>query len=608
MRIPISTKLIVVTVSLLTVTAVGIGYFNSKEIEKRIFTRESENNLEKASAKAVEVENILANVMERTQILGTLMVRKGNSPESKSDLDYNFEKDQNLVAITVYKISGAQIEAMAFKAKEAFLKDSQVDTSYITRLRQQIPFPIRSVAQKNIEVRNSSLPKGPPLFTMGIPLIKDENENVTHVALADFKLGLLQKPFPDSGVQILMLSDRQGNLLAHRAEQKALARLNAATHPMIGMSLREDVPQKQREFLDPDYEKPFIGAFVKIPRFGVTVVAQTDKEIVQEPVSQLIGSVIETAGYSVSVAIFLIFLFSITLTSPIEKLAAFTEEVAKGNYEISAKKQIRTKDELGLLAKVFDDMVKGLKERAKAYAVMRQALGGSVIDTLMTMKEADMGGKRMPVTVLFSDLREFTKFSEGHTPEEVVVMLNEYFDVMVKVIEKHGGWLDKFIGDAIMAVWGVPYTGKHDAQSATQAAIDMRIALNELNNTRIKRGQHPIKIGIGLHTGDAIMGKIGATERANLTVIGDTVNQASRIEASTKAFGTDLLISHELMETITSQFQIEFAGAAEVKGKADALKLYKVRGFLDQKGQWVEVRTPYSDYEAGDADKVKIAG
>ena len=176
---------------------------------------------------------------------------------------------------------------------------------------------------------------------------------------------------------------------------------------------------------------------------------------------------------------------------------------------------------------------------------------------------------------------------------------------MVGIINANGGVVDKFIGDAIMAVWGAPNTSERDSQNAVKAALQMRTALAELNEKRAGRGKVPIKIGMGLHRGEAISGTIGSSERMEYTVIGDTVNQASRIESSTKAFGTDLLLSEDMAGFVQEEFLVEVAGSVEVKGKSEPLKLFKVRGFFDENKQPIVVQTEFSDYEAGDADKVE---
>ena len=218
-----------------------------------------------------------------------------------------------------------------------------------------------------------------------------------------------------------------------------------------------------------------------------------------------------------------------------------------------------------------------------------------------------LGGEQREATVFFSDIRSFTSFSEKVSPQEVVNMLNEYFKIMVGIITKHNGVVDKFIGDAIMAVWGAPESFGNDAANAMVACLEMRIALANLNESRLARGLPEIRIGMGVHTGPLIAGTIGSDDRMEYTVIGDTVNMASRIEAATKAYGTDLLISEVTSEKIKDSFILEQAGTASVKGKSEPLKLFKVKGYVNESGETVMVETAYSSYEAGEVDKVKVA-
>jgi adenylate cyclase len=158
-----------------------------------------------------------------------------------------------------------------------------------------------------------------------------------------------------------------------------------------------------------------------------------------------------------------------------------------------------------------------------------------------------------------------------------------------------------------MAVWGVPKGGEQDPFSAVRAGLEMRRGLEDLNRLRAERGQTPIRFGAGIHAGFAISGNIGSDERMEYTVIGDTVNTAARIEASTKAFGTDLLISGEVLDLVKDKFVIEEAGRVEVKGKTDPLCLYRVRGYVEDDGTVVAIRTEFSDFEAGEDAKVKVA-
>jgi adenylate cyclase len=627
MRIPISTKIIGLTVSILIGATALIAKQSSEFFQKVMTQREDYSNMSEATARSKEIENLLNGAFDRAQIIGTLLMKKSTadlqtktkdplapvateSPENNrvqdiDELTFNFNKDKNLVSIEVIKITPRGYELLGRKIKEEFFKQAKVEPNYIAELRSKIIFPIASVVQKNVEVRNSTLRKGPPLITIGIPLAKDENGLVTHVALADLQMGLLQKPFANESERIFYLIDKTGHLLAHQDENKALAIEDMSQSPIIEKALADTTPRRQTRFIDPTNDKAYIGAYVKSPFWGVTVVAQTAEEIILEPAKEVQRKAYYISGIVISIALFLCFLFSMTITSPIEKLAEMIKVVSKGNFDVKARTFVKSQDEVGDLATAFDNMTDGLKERDKVKSLFSKFHGSSVAEDLIK-NDIGVGGSNKNVTVFFSDIRGFTKFSEGRTPEEVVTMLNEYFAAMVKIINANGGVVDKFIGDAIMAVWGAPHTSEQDTFKAVKACLEMRTALEKLNMLRRSRGQTDIMIGMGLHCGQAISGTIGSDERMEYTVIGDTVNMTSRIEASTKAFGSDLLVSEAIFNKVAENYMMELAGSAEVKGKSEPLKMFKVRGYIDSAGQQIEIKTEFSDYKAEDAEKVKM--
>ncbi|UXR65136.1 HAMP domain-containing protein [Bdellovibrio bacteriovorus] len=605
MRIPISTKLITVTILILVAATGTITWISSSYFEKKAAEQVDIANLESAAAKAKEIENIVASLVDKTRTTASLLTKGAASHTAAGDdFDFNFTKDKNFIALEVLKLDGPAVETVARKVKDDVLKPYGLTPVYITHLRSWQKFPIRSVAQGSIEIKNASYPKAPAMITIGIPLIRDEQGKITHIALADVTLAPFEKPFTDPSERTQYLIDRNGELLAHKDEQKAMARLNMGKYPIVQKALTQKSPQFQTKFLNPDNDKDYFGASVKTS-YGATVISQTSEETILEVSNEVKRRAIFVAGSAISMAIFFIFLFSMTLTSPIEKLAEMINLVSKGNFNVKARAAVRSHDEVGDLAEAFDHMTEGLKERDKVKSLFSKFHGSSVAEDLIN-KDIGVGGQTKEVVVFFSDIRGFTAFSEKRSPEEVVEMLNEYFGVMVKIINSHGGVVDKFIGDAIMAVWGAPKSSDRDAHQAVRACLEMRRALQDLNERRIARSQPPINIGMGLHAGKAISGTIGSDERMEYTVIGNTVNTASRIEASTKAFGADLLISDTVIEKIGEDFKTELAGAAEVKGRSEALKMFKVRGYRAEDGSMIEVRTPYSDYEAEAADKVKI--
>ncbi|MCB0367062.1 MAG: HAMP domain-containing protein [Bdellovibrionaceae bacterium] len=605
MRIPISIKLVVLTLIIILGVAGAIAFKSTDLFEKITISRENDSNRGQAGARATEVENLLIGYVDKVKMVASLLHKEYTSKEEKEKaLFLTFRQDRDLISLEVWSRGGQK--PLDRVVNDEYLKQYKLGADYIDRVRthqrRSQRLNMAAVFAGEVELRNSTLEGGAPLVTLALPFVADDYGNITHIALADIRLDRLQKVFGRVSERLLYLVDREGFLLAHPDEKQVFGNVTKAEVPIVREALRSQLKQGQLRFLSEKGEA-FTGAFARTS-MGVTVISQASEEVILEAAKSVRREAFRITGQSLSIALFVVFLLSLTLTAPIEKLVDLTHAIAAGNFNV--RSNVRSLDEVGQLASAFDEMVSGLQERDKVKNLLNKFHGSSVADDLMK-GDLHLGGSRKDVTVFFSDIRGFTKFSEGHTPEEVVDMLNEYFQIMVGIINRHGGVVDKFIGDAIMAVWGAPNPSDRDPFNAVKACMEMREALDKLNQTRGERGQVPIKMGIGLHCGSVISGTIGSDERMEYTVIGDTVNQASRIEASTKAFGTDLLLSNEIAEIVKGEFIVEEAGKVEVKGKSDALKLHKVRGYVDESGKEVRVQTQYSDYEAEGADKVKIA-
>lgn len=239
---------------------------------------------------------------------------------------------------------------------------------------------------------------------------------------------------------------------------------------------------------------------------------------------------------------------------------------------------VKTGDEIEALASGFNAMVDGLRERDKLRATMGKYMTQAVMDHLMRGK-VELGGESLTVTILFTDIRSFTSISETMSAHDLVKLLNEYFTDMVGVIMEEGGVVDKYIGDAIMAVFGAPVPKADDARRAVRAAVRMRLALVSLNERLAVRGAPPIKTGIGLHTGEVVAGNIGSEARMEYTVIGDAVNLASRLESSTKELGTDVLVSDDTHALLGEEFETRAVREITVKGRAKPVMVYEVIGF-----------------------------
>ncbi|OGS17574.1 MAG: hypothetical protein A2219_01340 [Elusimicrobia bacterium RIFOXYA2_FULL_50_26] len=189
-----------------------------------------------------------------------------------------------------------------------------------------------------------------------------------------------------------------------------------------------------------------------------------------------------------------------------------------------------------------------------------------------------LGGQKQNLTVLFSDIRNFTTMTEASDSVELVSQLNEYLSKMVEVVFRHDGTLDKFIGDAVMAIWGAPIPQNDHARRAVHCAIDMLEELDKLNAKWKAEGRSPLEIGIGVNTGDMIVGNMGSKEKMEYTVIGDNVNLGSRLEGLNKEYGTHIIISDATYQAVRDMVEARHLGDVKVKGKTKAVEVYAVLG------------------------------
>ena len=280
------------------------------------------------------------------------------------------------------------------------------------------------------------------------------------------------------------------------------------------------------------------------------------------------------AGIILLLGLVMTILMSRFFSGPLKKLTNSANEISKGNYD--CKTVICSNDEMGLLGDTFNDMAKSLKEKEFMRDTFGKIVTPQIRDYLLN-KNVTLGGESLDVTVMFCDIRSFTSLSESMTPEKVVQFLNEYFTGLEKCIARHNGVINKYIGDAVMALFGAPMQSSTHACDAFAAALDMRQELKKMNESFAKMGLPEIRFGIGLHSGPVLAGNIGAVNRMEYTVIGDTVNTASRIEGLCKQYKKDLLLSESTAERLkenNSQIKLTFVDQSEIRGRKEKVNLY----------------------------------
>ncbi len=221
-------------------------------------------------------------------------------------------------------------------------------------------------------------------------------------------------------------------------------------------------------------------------------------------------------------------------------------------------------------------MLEDISTEKRIKSTMARYMDPGIADQLLAGGEEVLGGKSVEATVLFSDIRGFTSISEEAGPHATVKLLNEYFTVMVECIQKQGGMLDKFIGDAIMAVFGLPVIHDDDADRAVRASIDMVLELKKFNQHRIAAGLNTIDIGIGLNSDTVVSGNIGSPKRMDYTIIGDGVNLASRLEGACKTYYSRILISQNTLAKLKGTYRVREVDRVVVKGKHEPISIFEV--------------------------------
>jgi adenylate cyclase len=266
-----------------------------------------------------------------------------------------------------------------------------------------------------------------------------------------------------------------------------------------------------------------------------------------------------------------------SISKPVLQLAEGVRKIGEGDY--SHRVDVPRGDEVGLLGDAFNRMSQGLAERDQARDLLGKVVSPAVATELLR-KDVTLGGEEREVTILFSDLRRFTSLSEARSPQEMLAMLNRYFTRMSAIVEKHGGVVDKYMGDAIMALFGAPLTHPDDADRALQTALDMSEALDELNRDWEAKGRRALNIGIGINTDVVVAGNMGSQTRLNYTVIGDGVNLASRLEELTKTpqYEARIIVSHSTLSKAKGPYQTRRLGEVAVKGKQNSTEIYALLG------------------------------
>jgi adenylate cyclase len=574
-RLKIRTKLIsiislILITSLTTMIVLATFFFKS---DNRI--RANELNLKIAEITSLNIQTDFAALVEKLNLLGNTMIQQ--FPQKKLFTDLFFTNDRNMIYVAIGVPAGNGARFANFTYNNAYFAENRITEENINVINSVYGAMFARTFNNEPIVQNVSRSFGVPVLAITLPFQKNHDGSVASILLCYLKLDKFLQAFQTKDIFETFMVNGRGDIIAHPDGKIVLSHGNFANLPIVEEMLRSKLDNGQKRYSDADgvYR---LGSFKKIGFGGLGVIATVNEERAFRAVYQIQRRNILIMVIVLNIAILIVYFFSKTITTPIIRLLGATKQIEEGNFRVDIVPS--SGDEIGELTTSFVAMGRGLEEREKLKETFGKFVNKEIAE--MVLKgEVKLGGERKSATIFFSDIRQFTEISEKLEPEEVVEFLNQYMTRMVNCVNVTNGVVDKFIGDAIMAVWGAPVSYGNDTENAINGALMMRNELMGFNKGRGGVKKPVIRIGCGINTGPVLAGQIGSNERMEYTVIGDTVNLASRIEQLNKPFGTDILISEETYSIVKNKFNVEPMQKIRVKGKSEPQQIYAVLGRKD---------------------------
>lgn len=555
-----------VLISLGIVTYI-VSYFVGQDTQ--VTAELSNHTLNRQAAAAVEAE--LTTIRTNSFLLLDMLSSAGNSSAlARQTTAFFFERNQETAAILLYNVETDQNDRTLINSR--FFLSNELDEGMLASFQEANKDEIQRTARGEVFVMSGSTVFGIPILALLYPW---QESGLPQAAVVLFSAESLVEIIGTGSTNNSFVVNHSNDLLVHNDFDLIKAGANFSNMPIVQDMRESNDTNRQTSFTDTDGIE-YYGAYSKLSIGDCGVVTTIQTSLVMQPVYDTLRRNIYLTVAVLMLAILFIYFFSKTISTPVKKLAAASDQIERGEYEVDLKP--KGSDEIGLLTERFVSMGRGLAERER----LKDSFGRFVnkeIAEKAARGELAMGGENKEVTIFFSDIRSFTAISEKLEPAEVVEFLNDYMTRMVECVNNTNGVVDKFIGDAVMAVWGAPVSAGSPAQDAlncVRGCLMMRAALQEFNVGRGGDKKPIIKIGCGVNTGPVIAGQIGSNQRMEYTVIGDAVNFASRTEALNKPLGTDILITENTYELVKDHVIVEQMPSVTVKGKEKPVSMYAV--------------------------------
>jgi len=570
-KFSIGAKLITIISIIVLVSLGSITALVSWLIRDDLKISAEEDNFEVNRRSAIETESTLANMRSNSLLfIRAITSLDAESADMKETVEFFF-KENPQTALLVFTSTGQSNPSLVNKD---FFLAQEIDASLVDSFLES-----RAEALKWAAAGETLLLNAAPHFKANTSLLAlffpRQNGGVGVI----FSPENLDVSF-GAGLNQSFLINSSGDILVHADSEKVRNAVNLSNQRFIKENVWDNPAQNaQTKYTEEGVE--YLATFTKLKTGGCTVITTIEYNKIFEGINATTRRNIYLTVAVLFISIMFIWFFSKSISVPLKALAATTRKIEGGAFEINLRPKGR--DEIGILTAGFQRMCTalGIFGRFTNKDIAVRAMRG----------EIKPGGLPKNATIFFSDIRGFTAKSENFTKafgneasNRIVLWLNDYFTHMVDCVEKTGGVVDKFIGDAVMAHWGTAYTAgspAKDAFNCVKAALMMRKALYGMNKTRKPGdpGNPSIRIGCGINTGIVTAGQIGSDLRMEYTAIGDPVNLASRAEALNKPLGTDILITENTWQLVKNFFITEEMPSVTVKGKQKPVRLFAVVNF-----------------------------
>jgi adenylate cyclase len=554
-RYPIGVKLVTIITFILLISLGLITVLMSYLVSEDLRVNAEDTNFTVNRRSAMEAEHALLTIHSNALLfLDTLAA--GGAADTRFQRSF-FERNPDIAAIT--------LDGRAPLYSDRFFQVNELDR-YLVQVSLDHAAEARERARTGETVLlNVSPAFGIPLMVMFVPW---EEPGRRRAAGIFFSGDQLAESFGSSVNSSFLIND-SGEILIHPNTQLVMTGANIGSDP-LARKVRTGNEQNFQIRYDDAEGVRYLGAFRKLSMAGAAVLTTVEYRQIFHGIAATTRRNIYLSLAVLLMAVIIIWFFSKGISKPLGRLTEAAGKIQVGEFDVALTE--KTRDEIGLLSESFAKMGKALTTlgRFTNQEITRLAMRGDL----------SLGGEPRMATLLFTDIRSFTMMSEMLEPWEVVEFLNSYMTLMIACVDKTGGSVDKFMGDAIMAHWGavtIQESAAANALNAVKTALAMRDALRQFNQARDGSVKQPrIRIGCGINTGPVVAGQIGSETRMEYTVIGDTVNLASRTEEMNKSFLTDILITENTWEYIREKVIVEEMIPAKIKGKKEPVRMYAV--------------------------------